>query len=184
MLYQIAYYLLEKSLLIFFVCLAIHDDRRVCVFLSIWYISDVTDWNSILLEKLGAEGKWVSRSACKGVYVYICVCIYMYIHVCIKRSKSHGMRGTQIQGRCKWLLATMFSFGSPFFSIITFLVVFYLFIEMNVCCISHKCYQIFPVAGELLNYLRNIMYNLISLTLSTIFISFIEIIIPPYPSKG
>lgn len=54
---------------------------------------------------------------------------------------------------------------------------------MNVCSISHKCYQIFPVAGELLNYLRNIMYDLISLTLSTIFINFIEII-PPYPAKG
>lgn len=41
--------------------------------------------------------------------------------------------------------------------------------------------NIFPLAEELLNYLRNIMYNLISLALSTIFINFIEIIIPPYP---
>lgn len=57
--------------------------------------------------------------------------------------------------------------------------------EMNVCCISYKCYQIFPVAGGLLNYLRNsIMYNLISLTFSTIFINFVEIVIPPYPAKG
>lgn len=38
--------------------------------------------------------------------------------------------------------------------------------------------------GELLNYLRNIMSNLISLTLSTIFIDFLEIIISPYPAKG
>lgn len=79
----------------------------------------------------------------------------------------------------------MFPFGSPFLpSTITFLIIFYLFIEMNVCCISHKCYHICPVAGELLNYLRNIMYNLISLTLSTIFIDFIEIIISSYPAKG
>lgn len=147
--------------------------------------------NPILLEKPGAEGKIrISRSACEGVCVcmciYMCVCVsvYMYIHVCIKRRKSHGVRGVQIQGRFKWLLATVFPFGSPFIpSIITFLVIFYLFIEMNVCSISHKCYQIFPVAGELLNYLRNIMYDLISLTLSTIFINFIEII-PPYPAKG
>lgn len=77
----------------------------------------------------------------------------------------------------------MFPFGSPFLpSTIAFLVIFYLFIEMNVCYISHKCYQIFPVAGEL-NYLRNIMCNLISLTLSIIFIDFIKII-SPYPAKG
>lgn len=55
---------------------------------------------------------------------------------------------------------------------------------MNVFCISHKCYQIFPAVEDLLNYLRNVMYNLISLALSTIFINFIEIIIPPYPAKG
>lgn len=78
----------------------------------------------------------------------------------------------------------MFPFGSPFLpSTIAFLVIFYLFIEKNVCYISHKCYQIFPVAREL-NYLRNIMYNLISLTLSIIFIDFIKIIISPYPAKG
>lgn len=36
--------------------------------------------NSILLEKLDAEGKiWISRWACKGV----CVCVYMCVYICI-----------------------------------------------------------------------------------------------------
>lgn len=183
---------MEKPLLIVLFCLAIHDHRRVCVFLSIWYFSNVSDWTDKphTVRKAWCWGKnsnfqiSVWRGVCVYVYIYVCVSVYMYIHVCIKRRKSHGVRGVQIQGRFKWLLATVFPFGSPFIpSIITFLVIFYLFIEMNVCSISHKCYQIFPVAGELLNYLRNIMYDLISLTLSTIFINFIEII-PPYPAKG
>lgn len=61
--------------------------------------------NPILLEKLDAEGKIrISRSAGEGgcvcMCIYLCVCVYMYIHVCIKRRKSHGVRGAQIQGSC------------------------------------------------------------------------------------
>lgn len=58
--------------------------------------------NCILLEKLGAEGKheFPDQRAKVCVCVYMCVYVYMYIHVCIKRRKSHGVRGAQIQGRC------------------------------------------------------------------------------------
>lgn len=59
--------------------------------------------NPILLEKPGAEGKIrifgsLCEDVCLCIYVCVCVYVYMYIHVCIKRRKSHGVRGVQIQG--------------------------------------------------------------------------------------
>lgn len=50
--------------------------------------------NSILIEKLGAGGKYEfpDERAKVCVCVYMCVYVYMYIHVCFKRRKSHVLK--------------------------------------------------------------------------------------------
>lgn len=71
----------------FFFGLAIHGDKRVCIFLSIWYFSDVTDRNDkpYSVRKAGCWGKktnfWISvrRCVCMCIYVCVYICIFMYI---------------------------------------------------------------------------------------------------------
>lgn len=89
--YQILMYAVSNFLLCFgeaitdfFLCLAVHDDRRVCIFLAIWYFSDVTDWNykPYTVRKAGYWGKninfQISVQRCVCMCIYVCVCIYVY----------------------------------------------------------------------------------------------------------
>lgn len=114
-----------------FFCLAIHDGRR-CAFSyqsDIFLILLIEVINPIPLERLGAEGKYEfpDQHVKECVCVYICVCVYMYIHVCIKRRKSHGVRGAQVQGRCDCLLLCSL-LGPPFFPLPSLFLFYFIYL--------------------------------------------------------
>lgn len=139
-------YILEKPLLNFFGLVIRDDDRRLCVFLSLWHFYNVNDLNDKphSVGKAWCWGKnmnfWIGMRRYVCMCIYVCMFVYIYVYTCMyvywNEKIPWGKGSIDIRQSYKWLLDSMFPFGYPFLPFtITFLVIF-IYLWKWMCVVS------------------------------------------------